>query len=774
MARRKCALALVLAMGVGLTIVHPAFGSSAGGPVEAASASQCKKRNPRRQHPRGGRCRSPIAVKASTRPAAVELSPRQVLSVKGSPAGRLAVAVPDHGPRPRLGSPLIVPVSKVAPRGVLGVVTSISRRRGRIVAFTRPAALDEAYSRLRIRVGDVSLGDLSRAGVATSSGAKLFTCSGSGPTPRFDVRADFSKLQPQFELDIARPELFFMLSGQVDIGVDVASTAKASCKYSGNAKFVIPIAGTPVVITVEPAIDGSISGRVGAGFGWTPRLAVGAQVGPDVNRSIHSFNRGRFTGPDFSGSGSASLFLGADVGISVAERVGVEGQAGPRLQAKVEASPDSSCLDGQASLHAALKAYADVFVRHWSFEIAKGEFGALQLFHSCRSERSGDPGAPAGPPPAPPPPPTYQFVGVGDRTGLTRLTGCGENYFGILSGLSADAQELLGLCQQAGVYSIAGNGFSQLSPLPPPGGRGCCYSPAALSGNGRFALISGNEIVEAPEDPYILTEASVYLYDRDGGSPERVDVPAPGGHGECREHAFRSPELGLSDNGSVAGFMTCARLSPGDQNSLVEGYVRDRAAGTTTRLPTECGGDYTPVSISADGRYVGYTGCTISPSTKCNGPHAFLYDRVASQRLDASPECGELLDISSDGRYVLSSGPSFVYDTEGLTVFDRVTGVAEMVDTTPGLVLSGTISDDGRYIAYFNQPAYGAGGYRLDRVALRKARLDISDAGVPSGCTGFFRSHISRDGRTVAFESCKSLTDENGDSMPAAYVARYP
>ncbi|HEX6688504.1 MAG TPA: hypothetical protein VF085_07545 [Solirubrobacterales bacterium] len=287
---------------------------------------------------------------------------------------------------PTVGDPLVVPVSAAAPDGVLGIVTAVKSAPGdRLIAVTRPATLDQAYSQLRIQLPDATLAELGAIPSASASAGKLFTCTGSGPAPNFDIASDFSKLKPQFTLDIGRPEIFFLLSGTAELGVDLSSKASASCKYTGNAKFVIPIAGTPVVITIKPSLNGSLSGEIGAGFTWSPRIALGMQKGPGVDQSFHTFNKGVIGSPSFHGSAQAKMFLGVSVGVSVAERAGVEGTAGPQVSAGVKANGDSVCLDADASLHADLNAYADVFIKRWSFTIAKGDFGHLQLLHVCKA-----------------------------------------------------------------------------------------------------------------------------------------------------------------------------------------------------------------------------------------------------------------------------------------------------------------------------------------------------------------------------------------------------
>jgi Tol biopolymer transport system component len=655
---------------------------------------------------------------------------------------------------------------------VLGIVAAVrGLAGGRLVASIRPATLDRAYSRLRITLGDTTLGDLEGA-EASGSASRLFTCSGSGPAAKFDVDADFSKLKPQFELDISRPEIFFLLSGTAKLDADVSSRASKSCRYTGSARIVIPVPGTPVVITVKPAVSGTLSGDVGVDFSWSPRIAVGLQKGPGVNQDFHAFNKGSVTAPSFHGSAKASLFLGVTLGVSVADRVGLEGKAGPQLEASTKLAPGSACLDADAWMHADIDAFADVFVKRWSFSIAKGDFGNLRLLHAChdRGAGGGGGGAAAGGSNGLS---QYSLGGAGDRTSLTWLSQC-EDPLSTPGVLSADAQALFVGCPELGVYSLSGNSAAPLEGWPPPGVSAVWTSPSAMSPDARFVVAPISETIMGP-GPSLQARVKYYLVDRDTESPERVDVAAPGGSDECIEPGLTPRRLaGVSDDGRYVAFMTCARLVPGDQNNLVEAYLRDRVAGTTTRLPTDCGGDYDAVTVSGDGRYVGYTGCVLNSQTVCNGSHAILFDRATSAPVDASPGCGLLLDASPDGRYALSSGYSSADETYVLTVFDRATGSARLIAATDGYVTNGSLSADGRYVGYFEQLAGGGAGYRLDRVALRKSRLDVNPGDVPSGCPGFDETEVSRDGRTVAFTTCGALLPEDDDGAPSVYVARFP
>lgn len=91
------------------------------------------------------------------------------------------------------------------------------------------------------------------------------------------------------------------------------------------------------------------------------------------------------------------------------------------------------------------------------------------------------------------------------------------------------------------------------------------------------------------------------------GTTTKVSVDSAGNQGDSR-----SEEPSLSADGTVVAFASYAHnLVPGDSNSASDVFVRDLAAGTTTRVSVGSAGDqgdntsYAP-SISADGTVVAF------------------------------------------------------------------------------------------------------------------------------------------------------------------------
>ena len=190
--------------------------------------------------------------------------------------------------------------------------------------------------------------------------------------------------------------------------------------------------------------------------------------------------------------------------------------------------------------------------------------------------------------------------------------------------------------------------------------------------------------------------------------------------------------------------------------------------GLLLSLDTEAGreGDFdvnsfnTSVSVSDDGRYVALAGGGVE-----------VYDRTtqASSSVDGSCISETSRDgssLSADGRYLAYSCYSAfgVDDETDLFVWDRTTGRSERItpDGDDGIaVTDGSISDDGRFVAYsyvrFGARA-GAGTYLWDRTTGRSTLI----APVRSLPT------VSGDGSVVAFTA--AAPDQADASITDLYV----
>jgi Tol biopolymer transport system component len=249
-----------------------------------------------------------------------------------------------------------------------------------------------------------------------------------------------------------------------------------------------------------------------------------------------------------------------------------------------------------------------------------------------------------------------------------------------------------------------------------------------------------------------------------------------------------SSDPAISADGRYVTFDSLAsNLVPGDTNGMYDIFVRDRTAGTTTRVSKSSAGvegnDYSDSpSISADGRYVAFESlATNLVSGDTNGAYdIFVRDRTAGTTTLVSKNSAGVegdsgsysASISADGRYVTfqSSATNLVSgDTNGMGdifVRDRQTGTTYLVSRDSagvegnGYSDSPSISADGRYVAFYsgstNLVTGDSNGYNdifvRDRQTGTTTRVSKSSAGV-EGDGHSSNPSISSDGRYVTFES---------------------
>ncbi len=262
---------------------------------------------------------------------------------------------------------------------------------------------------------------------------------------------------------------------------------------------------------------------------------------------------------------------------------------------------------------------------------------------------------------------------------------------------------------------------------------------------------------------------------------QRVSVNSFGNQG-----ALYSSAPAISSDGRYVAFQSLAPLVSNDVNGRTDVFVRDRTAGTTTRVSTSSTGgqvdsnSVTP-SISVDGRYVAFASfaTNLVPGDTNDDWDVFVKDRQTGQTtrvsVDSSGAQGNAAsagpEISADGRFVAfwSRATNLVPgDTNGsVDVFVR--DLAANTTTRVSLDVAGgeasadsgvcSISGDGRYVAFQSLAALDPSDaneswdvYVRDRIAGVTTRASLSSSGNdPSGdCEA---PSISADGRYVAFQS---------------------
>jgi hypothetical protein len=130
-------------------------------------------------------------------------------------------------------------------------------------------------------------------------------------------------------------------------------------------------------------------------------------------------------------------------------------------------------------------------------------------------------------------------------------------------------------------------------------------SNARISENGQFVFYYSDATNLVAADVNGKTDG--FLYDRATGTTELVTLNSFGNQGNDNSYSGS-----LSADGSLCAFYSLAtNLVPGDTNAAPDVFVRDRIAGTTTRLSTdstgaEGNGNSLAARISADGKFVAF------------------------------------------------------------------------------------------------------------------------------------------------------------------------
>lgn len=286
-----------------------------------------------------------------------------------------------------------------------------------------------------------------------------------------------------------------------------------------------------------------------------------------------------------------------------------------------------------------------------------------------------------------------------------------------------------------------------------------------LSASGRYVVFesTASNLVDGDTNGV----ADVFRHDRMTGELVRVSVATGGG-----QASGQSIDPEISEDGGLVVFTSSAfDLIADDANGAPDIFVRDLTAGTTTRISVSTsGGDADLESedptISGDGRFVAFSsrGTNLVPGDTNNVQDVFVRDRVAgtTTRVSISSTGGEANQLSRrpslsrDGRFVsfVSSATNLV--TGAVTAFSGsqlfVRDTQAQTTTWPVRVSStswGRLSGDGRYVVIF-----GSGG------AIVRDRFAAVTATLPDGGSLSWPM-ISANGRyIVALDSFRGIVIE--------------
>lgn len=286
-----------------------------------------------------------------------------------------------------------------------------------------------------------------------------------------------------------------------------------------------------------------------------------------------------------------------------------------------------------------------------------------------------------------------------------------------------------------------------------------------------------------------------------GGTAHAVDLPTrPMLVSRSTAGALATPYSGfsgLSGDGRFALFVTAAKLTADDTNGLNDVYLRDRWAATTERISvssSEVGANAASgfPAISDDGRMVVFQSyaTNLGGTDVLDHPDVFVRDRVAgtTTRVSVTTSGGELASgsggaaISGNGRYVAfdtSAAGVVAGDTNAksdIFVRDLTTGTTERVSVTSAEAQatdnsdSPSFSDDGRYVAFTSRaelaggrPGDGRDVFVRDRTAGTTINANLTSGGVMADGDAW-PPVISGSGRFVAFgsDATNLAIDTNG------------
>ena len=344
------------------------------------------------------------------------------------------------------------------------------------------------------------------------------------------------------------------------------------------------------------------------------------------------------------------------------------------------------------------------------------------------------------------------------------------------------AVALLALALLVLPVAAASPGFTARASLSSSGAQANGHSVLpAISGDGRFVafysdasnLISGD--TNGARD--------VFVRDRIRGTTTRLSVTGSGG--EANSHSF-APAIS-ADGRLVAFYSHASNLVAGDQNGLDDVFVGSVEGRQTTRVSTAPGGadanggSYFP-ALSGDGRFVAFASfATNLVAADLNEvSDIFVRDRVAgtTTRVNLYPGGVEAdgnsmrPSISADGSLVAFDSDAFnlvwedTNETFDVFVTARVGGTPARVSLSDnagegtGASYWPALSTDGRFVAFYSEaPNLTAGDtngaadvFLHDRASGATTRLSIDNVGA-EGNGDSFRPTVSGDGRIVAFES---------------------
>ena len=320
----------------------------------------------------------------------------------------------------------------------------------------------------------------------------------------------------------------------------------------------------------------------------------------------------------------------------------------------------------------------------------------------------------------------------------------------------------------------------------------------AMSADGRYVAFESEATNLVSGDTNGVRD--VFVRDLLAGTTRRVSLPAGGG--QANGHSYIAA---ISSDGRVVAYVSEAtNLVAGDTNETIDIFVRDRAAGTTRRVSVATAGaqaDGASIrpAISADGRFVAFeSDATTLVAGDTNGAtDVFVRDRIAgtTSRVSVGVGGAQAQDgsfaaaVSATGRFVAFVGAASNLvsgDTNAIQdifVRDRSAGTTSRVSVGAGGQADAAslppvdISADGRHVSFLSAARNLVVGdtndqtdvFVRDRTARTTRRASVGVGGQADGFS--FDAALSADGAHVAFTSvATNLVNGDGNNTADVFV----
>ncbi|MBL9139197.1 MAG: S8 family serine peptidase [Verrucomicrobiales bacterium] len=363
-----------------------------------------------------------------------------------------------------------------------------------------------------------------------------------------------------------------------------------------------------------------------------------------------------------------------------------------------------------------------------------------------------------------------------------------------MASYGATADEVLDAVTVVGIAQAPPPGFTLVS--RDAGGLPAVHNAEVMSLSSGAAVVAfsseANHLVASGDTNF---QSDVFVWERATGQVRRVSDASPSSQADADS---RYPTI--SDDGRRVAFQSRAtNLVPFDRNEVEDVFVRDLAAGTITRGSVSTGGTEggrgsESAFLSGGGRFLAFSSvATNLVAGDANGSQdVFVRDletgavECVSRSLggsfgDADSDAGVL---SGDGRFVLFTsyaqnlGPQ---DTNGFAdvyLFDRLSRTIELISASTngtagnGPSGGGSVSDDGRWVAFFsNATDIAPGGevgksraFLLDRPARQLRPISDFLEPLPGGLEAR-RILLNRDGSRFAIAAAGPCGSDAGASQ---------